>query len=327
MTPQPPPSLVVLGGGTFGTSLAAALARTGRPVTLVVRDPQVVASIQTRRVNEKYLPDARLPKGIHATAEIAVAASAQAVFLAVPSHSLLATAGLLQPLLRPGTVVLNLAKGLHEHHITLDRALQQVLPHCAVGALKGPNFARPLLHGAPTGMTLALPPGVAPGRGQAWFQGSNVQVEEHADVSGIEFVAAVKNVIAIAMGLCDAIEDNPNTRFMVVSKLIAEAHRLVGHFGYDPSVMFTFAGLGDMLMTSLNDASRNRTLGLLIGRGFDFVGQTGGPVMEGRKATRLLAAHTQTEADRFPIVHHLDQVFSAGLSPQAFYQRVTKPAL
>ena len=316
--------LVVLGGGTFGTSLGAALAKAGNRVTLIVRDQSVAESINIRRVNEKYLPDAKLPRDLKASCAMEDVSTAGMVFLAVPSRSILETAATIRPILQTRACVINLAKGLHEETLTLDRALANELPGVVIGSLKGPNFARPLLHGAPTGMTLALSDLTRSKEVLQVFEGSNVSVEAHLDLSGVEFVAAVKNVFAVVMGICDAIEDNPNTRFMILSKIIAECHRLLIHFGFDPSVMFTYAGLGDMLMTSLNDTSRNRTLGLLIGRGFNFVTQGAGPVTEGKKATRLLTQHTIATAGHFPIIHGLDEVFEGKKSPQEYFKSLAK---
>lgn len=318
---------VVVGGGAFGTALGSVIASTGMVVQLLVRDEGQRDDINLRHCNSQYLPDTRLPDSLRATTDIAEALHlSPCVFLAVPSSSLGSIAEQLRPHLRPGTCVLNLAKGLHLETLTLDRLLARALPSQVIGALKGPNFARPLLHGAPSGMTLALSDPSLCGEVQALFRRTAVHTETWDDLSAIEFVSAIKNVFAVVMGICDAIEDNPNTRFMILKMIVSESHSLLDFFGFDPKVLFTYAGLGDMLMTAMNDTSRNRTLGLLIGRGFDFIQQVSGPVTEGKKAARLLRQRTDAARERFPLISAVDAIFDGQLAPQLFHRNITRCA-
>lgn len=316
---------VVVGGGAFGSAIAAVLARRGTLVKILLRDESQCQEFNRLHVNAKYLPDIKLPEEIHATTDGRDAlASADVVFLAVPSHSIESVLNGLIPCIDKKCVVINLAKGLNEQEFTLDNVLRRLLPDQIIGCLKGPNFARPLINRAPSGMTLALSDDSVAKSFSNLFKESSIQLEYFNDLSSVEFISAVKNVLAVVMGMCDAIEDNPNTRFMVLKNIISEAKCLVDHFGYSPDVIFTFAGLGDMLMTSLNDSSRNRTLGLLIGRGFDFSSTGAGPVTEGRKVARLLHSKLAANSAGFPLVGALNAIFHNELKPQEFYRQITK---
>jgi len=314
---------VIVGGGAFGTAFAAVLARTGIEVGMLMRDATLAESINTRQVNPKYLPDAKIPRGVFASVEAAsVLHHAEHVFLAVPSKGLVDKVTEILPHLPADACLINLSKGMHPELITLDRAIKQAAPQHTIGAIKGPNFARPLLHGAPSGMTLAVEDVRRQQPILDLFRETNVQMETWPRVADVEFAGAMKNVLAVAMGICDAIEDNANTRFLIIQKMINEARALLQVFGHDAGVLFTYAGLGDMLMTALNDTSRNRTLGLLIGRGFDFT-QVGGPVLEGRKSTRLLREHLQGRETEHALLAQLDAIFEGTLSPQEFYRNLT----
>jgi glycerol-3-phosphate dehydrogenase (NAD(P)+) len=300
-----------------------ALACSALRTSSVTSVPLRASAINQTRRNERYLPDYRLPRNVRAAAGFDAIDAAELLLLAVPSHSVEGTCRLLRPRLRPGAAVLNLAKGLHPEFITMNTAIERELPDAQVGALKGPTFARPLLHGSPSGMTLALADAALQARVMALFAGSSAVLERWASVGDVEFVGGIKNVLAIAVGICDAIEENPNTRFLVIKEVINEAHALLVHFGFDPGVLLTYAGLGDLLMTGLNDTSRNRTLGLLIGRGFEFAHQVSGPVLEGRRSTSLLCSRLPPDGTGFPVVRALSAVFEQQLSPQQFHNRIT----
>lgn len=316
---------MLVGGGAFATAIGAALAVAGHPATLLMRDEALAAELRAQRVNRRYLPDVRLPEGLGATTDLAVLDAAAVVFLAVPSHSIEATCRQHAARLQPGVRLVNLAKGLHAEGFTLDTVIARAVPQAVVAALKGPTFARPMLHGARSGMTLACADEVAAAELAALFVGSGVEVERWPSVADVECVSALKNVLAVMMGLCDAIEDSPNTRFLVLHKLIREARTLLRALGYDPDVLFTSAGFGDLLMTALNDTSRNRTLGLLLGRGFELAVTESGPVLEGRRSVRLIRARLAAKGGSpTPLVQALHEVFEGTRSPQDFFDGLTR---
>lgn len=318
-------TVVVIGGGAFGTAIACAIAQSTADVTLLVRSREQADSINLHRRNIKYLPDYKLPKRVKASTGRECLRKADVIFLALPAQAIGSTCRAIGSLLRRDAVVINLAKGLHEKFFTLDRAMASALPGRTLGALKGPNFARPMLQGAPSGMTLAMSD---PARARAihlLFRNSAVTVEDWHDLGAVEFIGAVKNVLAIIMGICDATEDNPNTRFLVIQRILREANLLLETFRFHPGVLFTFAGCGDLLMTSLSDSSRNRTLGLLIGRGFEFASSAAGPVLEGRRTIGIITSRLAQERREHPLLFALEAVFRNELSPQQFFKQITRP--
>lgn len=320
-------NVVIVGGGAFGTAIGTAIASSGADVTLLLRSSAQAASINTDRRNLKYLPDFRLPRNIRASTHNDCLRDAAAVFLAVPSHSIEQTCEQIKESLSPPTCVVNLAKGLHATHFTMNKAITSILPGTAVGSLKGPTFARPLVHEAPSGMTVAFDSPVNCETVLQLFKSSRVHVESWLGVEDIEFVSALKNVLAIAMGICDAIEDNANTRFLVIQKIINEARSLLQALGFNKDVLYTYAGLGDLLMTALNDTSRNRTLGLLLGRGFDLVVSENGPILEGKRSTHLICKKLGADLMQYEVINGLRAVFEHTLTPQEFFNALTQNRL
>jgi glycerol-3-phosphate dehydrogenase (NAD(P)+) len=315
---------VVIGGGSFGTAIACAIAQSTAEVTLLVRSRQQEESINLHRRNNKYLPDYKLPKRVKASTRRECLKRADVAFLALPAHSIEATCRTIAPLLKRNAIVVNLAKGLHDKDFTLDKAMSRILGNRHIGTMKGPTFARPMLQGAPSGMTLALNEPACAKDIHPLFRNSAVVIEDWHDMSAVEFISAAKNVLAIIMGISDATEDNPNTRFLVIQKILREAHLLLETFRFHPGVLYTFAGCGDLLMTSLCDSSRNRTLGLLIGRGFEFASSASGPVMEGRRTIGIITSRLHPERDQHPLLFALEAVFRNAMSPQEFFKTITR---
>lgn len=318
---------VIVGGGAFGTAIACTLAsRSANKVMILVRSQVLSDSINESRRNTKYLADFKLPKAVKATTNYQVLSEAEIIFLALPAHQVVAFVTEHQVKFSPEAIIINLAKGLDEDNLTLDRAILKVLPDVTLGTLKGPNFARALLAYAPAGMTMAFSIKAKESeiKVRKIFSQSNVSLEFWNNLTEVEFVSALKNVLAIVMGVCDAIEENPNTRFLIVKKIIDEAYRLVIANGFNPGVLLTYAGIGDLLMTALNDSSRNRTLGLLIGRGFDFAAQVSGPVMEGKRTINLLSEKLEGQIDTYPVLKNLKELFEQKIQPIEFFQEISK---
>lgn len=315
----------IIGGGAFGTAIACVLSHGNDTIKVVVRDKAQAESINLHRKNTKYLPDFKLPRKIKATVDLNSCQESDIIFLAVPTKALESTCIALRSIAKPGATIVNLSKGLHASHFTLDRLVAHHLPDNIFCALKGPTFARPLMFGAPAGMTLGCHDPKTISRVKAIFKSGPVNIEEWSNPTEIEFISAIKNVLAIIVGICDATEDNPNTRFLVVNKILREAHILLEAFELDLNVLFTYAGCGDLLMTALNDSSRNRTLGLLIGRGFDFRTGASGPLLEGQRTLHLILKHLASNNAEHLLLVGLDRVLRQELSPQEFFQLITQP--
>jgi glycerol-3-phosphate dehydrogenase (NAD(P)+) len=315
---------VVIGGGSFGTAIGCALAQTCSNVTILVRCKQQALEISSNRRNSKYFPEYKLPKKVKATVDFTCLNDADVVFLALPAHAIQDTCDRIQSVVTPNTPVLNLAKGLHDKCFTLDKAIRRALPANPIGALKGPSFSRPILQGAPSGLTVAMSSPDLNHQIRQLFRNSSIMVDEWHDVSAVEFISAVKNVLAIVMGIGDATEDNPNTRFLIMQKILHEANSLLEAFHFDARVLFTYAGCGDLLMTSLSDNSRNRTLGLLIGRGFAFTSSASGPVLEGKRSIRIITSRLKNDKEHHPLLFALENVFRETMSPEEFFTMITR---
>lgn len=318
-------SIAIIGGGAFGTAIACVLSRGNEKINLFVRDEIQADSINQKRKNTKYLPDFKLPKKLKATVDINSCNEADIIFLAVPTKALESTCIALKSIIKSDAIIVNLSKGLHTDHFTLDRLVSHHLPENVFCSLKGPTFARPLMFGAPAGMTLGCHDPNVIAQVKSIFRTGPVSIEEWSNPTEIEFISAIKNVLAIIVGICDATEDNPNTRFLVVNKIFREANLLLKAFRFETQTLFTYAGCGDLLMTALNDSSRNRTLGLLIGRGFDFRSSSSGPLMEGHRTLQLILKHLETINSKHSLLIDLDRVLKEELSPQEFFQLITQP--
>jgi glycerol-3-phosphate dehydrogenase (NAD(P)+) len=315
---------VVVGGGAFGTAISCALAQSCAEVTLLVRSKTQERSINSERRNSEYLPEYKLPKRVKASTSRNCLGSADAVFLALPSHTIGSIGAIIGPHLNSTTIVVNLAKGLHARHLTLDKALAKALPNTTIASLKGPTFARPMMYGAPSAMTLAMNPTGRAEEIHRLFRHSAMAIEDWPDIGSVEFISAAKNVFAIIQGICDAIDDNPNTKFLVMQKILAGADRLLRALSFDPQVLFTYAGCGDLLMTSLSDSSRNRTLGLLMGRSFALPVATTGPLLEGQRSINIITSRLKHDRDAHPLIFALQAVFEGKVSPQQFFRQLTR---
>ncbi len=317
---------VVIGGGAFGTAMSCALAQSCSEVTLLVRSKTQERSINNERRNSEYLPEYKLPKKVKASTRRDCLGSADAVFLALPSYTIGSIGRVIGPHLKSNAIVVNLAKGLHAQHLTLDKALAEALPGATIASLKGPTFARPMMYGAASGMTLAMSPTGRAAEIHRMFRHSAMAIEDWPDIGSVEFISAAKNVFAIIQGICDAIDDNPNTRFLVMQKVLAAADRLLQALSFDPQVLFTYAGCGDLLMTSLSDSSRNRTLGLLMGRSFVLPVASTGPLLEGQRSIDIITSRLEHDRDTHPLIFALLAVFKGEVSPQQFFRELTRSA-
>lgn len=262
--------ITVLGAGAWGTALAVSLA-SHHTVTLWARDANQVAILQSSRCNQRYLPDIALPENLRLHADFAVAiASAELVIIATPTAGLRAV--LRQLAQASGNFgVVWLCKGFEAETALLPHQVvaQELLPHVPCGVLSGPSFAQEVARGLPTALTLAS-------ADQA-FARSTAQALHHArlrvyachDVIGVEVGGAVKNVLAIAAGICDGMSLGFNARAALLTRGLAEISRLGLKLGGRTETLGGLSGAGDLILTCTGDLSRNRQVGLLLARQHD----------------------------------------------------------
>lgn len=321
--PEPAPPLThiaVLGAGAWGTALAAALARAGRQVTLWARDPAQAEMIGRLRRNERYLPEIELPAGLVVTAALQRALEGTGLLLAAtPVAGLRQLLGLLRTQ-RVSAPLVWLCKGFEQGtgrlpHQIVTEALGAAIPS---GALSGPSFALEVARNLPCALTLASGDAAFARDAAAALHGAKLRVYHSTDLVGVEIGGAVKNVMAIAVGICDGLGLGQNARAALITRGLAELSRLGVALGGTVQTFMGLAGAGDLILTATGDLSRNRRVGLELARGRSLEEILGalGHVAEGvysAEEVMRLAASTRIE---MPITEAVNAVLRGSLAPQ-----------
>jgi glycerol-3-phosphate dehydrogenase (NAD(P)+) len=316
-------SVTILGAGSWGTALAVHLARLGRDVRLWARNGDLAARLESARENATYLPGVSLPPSLHATSDLGQAAAGAAMVVFVsPSSSIRGLAEAVQPHLDPGAVLVTAAKGVEQDtRLTMSAVLDDVLGHhhkARVAALSGPSFAREVGHGVPTAVTAAARDVAIAEAVQQTFNGQTLRVYTSTDVIGVEIGGAVKNVIAVAAGVSDGLGFGHNSRAALITRGLAEITRLAVRLGADRQTLAGLSGLGDLVLTCTGDLSRNRTVGLRLGRGerlSDIVASMT-EVAEGVRNTRSVRDLAQSVAVEMPITEQMYLLLYEDKSPR-----------
>lgn len=282
--------IVILGAGSFGTAVANQLAfNPHNKITLLVRDREMERQINEQHVNSKYFPRRQLHQGLIATMDYSVIASADLLLLAVPSKAMKAVAAKIKPHLSSKLVIVNMAKGLMENGNTIVEYLQEELRFLPVISLKGASFSIEMINSLPTLMTVGFHKKEQLDRLLLATENTNIFLDYTNDVKGVELLSALKNIYAMALGNIDANFNAVNTRFLVLTKAVEEIKYMINAMGGREETIFLCCGIGDISLTGLSDLSRNRTLGLLIGKGFYSGSLTeNSVVLEGLNTLRLV---------------------------------------
>jgi glycerol-3-phosphate dehydrogenase (NAD(P)+) len=264
-----PASIAIVGAGSWGTALAVHLGRRGNPVRLWARDADLADRIRTLGANPRYLPDVRFPAGVMATASATEAlAGADLAIVAVPSRFLGQIASVVAPSVPRGVLVVSATKGIERRRtLRMSEVLGGALPGRPVAVLSGPSFAREVALGKPAALVVAAADADVAVRVQRELATPEFRLYTNRDVVGVEIAGALKNVIAIAAGLSDSLDLGDNARAALITRGLAEIVRLGVALGASPRTFAGLAGLGDLLLTCTGALSRNRSLGLAVGRG------------------------------------------------------------
>jgi glycerol-3-phosphate dehydrogenase (NAD(P)+) len=312
----------VLGAGSWGTALAVHLARAGVPAILWARRPAVAAAIGAARENAAYLPGCRLPDGLVVTGDLAVAlADRDLVIFAAPAQATRALFGAAAPHLAAGADLLLASKGLEQASgLRLTEVLAAEIPARAAGAavLSGPSFAAEVAKGDPTAVVVASLDGAAARRVQAALSQRNLRLYTNGDIIGVELCGALKNVMAIATGIVEGLGLGTNTRAALITRGLAEITRLGVALGGQPSTFSGLAGTGDLVLTCTGGLSRNRAVGIEIGRGRILGDVLAGMSMvaEGVPTTRAAVALAGRQGIEMPIATKVEQVLFGGRAPR-----------
>jgi len=317
--------IVVIGAGSIGTSLGNALSfRVDLNITLLSVESDVVESINATRINKKYFPNILLNPNLRATTDVNILSSAELVFIAIPSVAVVDYMQTVKHLLSPNAILINLAKGFGCHKQIISECLAVHLPN-PVCALKGPSFAREIINNSPTSFTLSSHSEEICKSIEHIFDETILFVDISTDILGVEILSILKNIYAIVIGIVDAHFNSPNLRFMMFTRAFNEMRSILLHFGGQEETMFRYCGIGDFGLTSLNDLSRNRTLGLLIGKGFFNEGISNKVVLEGRIAMRIILEKLEIEKmpqSSYPMMLQLDKVFSGNTDIAEFVNKL-----
>ncbi|MGA2398394.1 MAG: NAD(P)H-dependent glycerol-3-phosphate dehydrogenase [Steroidobacteraceae bacterium] len=266
---QSPTPMAVIGAGSWGTALAIQCARAGQPTRLWGRDAAHVESMRRVRRNARYLPDAEFPPSLAPVADLAEAlAGARDVLVAVPSHAFRAMLLAIEPLIDADTRVAWASKGFEMTSGLLPHEVAHEVFGSRPGAvLSGPTFAREVGAGLPTAMTVASRDAHFAKELALRLSGPEFRAYTQSDIVGVEVGGAVKNVIAIGSGIADGMGFGANTRVALITRGLAEMTRLGLRLGAKRDTFMGLAALGDLVLTCTDDQSRNRRLGLALGRG------------------------------------------------------------
>lgn len=258
----------VLGAGGWGTAVARLLANHGHETVLWARDPDRAAVIDRERCNSKYLPGVALPETLAITSDFPAAVGSDALVLAVPSIGM---SDLLARIVDSGSsprIAINLAKGMDcATHRTMSELISDSLPNASVFTLSGPSHAEEVGRDVPTAVVLA---GLDLDLGrmlQREISTSKFRVYLSEDIRGVETCSTIKNVIALATGISDGLGYGDNSRGALITRGLAEMVRFGRHFGVQDATFFGLSGLGDLVATCTSRHSRNRAVGVRLGRG------------------------------------------------------------
>ena len=262
-------NIFIIGSGTFGTAISNELANnSSNNVIIFARSLDTVNEINNKHTNKKYFPNKQLNLSLKSTNIHADIASADVIFIALPSSVLKDALVDFRDYISQNQLLVNLSKGIYKDGNTIIDFLKEFLDSKNIVTLKGPSFAVEIMEQANTLLTLGYSNEDQKELIHRIFMYTNIHFDSTKDIRGVEILSAIKNIYALLIGVIDAKYNSPNTRFMFLTKTFTEIRILNNEFQGELDTLFLSCGLGDLCLTSLNDLSRNRTLGLLIGKGF-----------------------------------------------------------
>lgn len=314
--------IAVIGGGAWGTGLAVVLGRKGtHRVRLWAHEIEVCDSINRRRVNERFLPGCTIPESVSAGSNlIEVLEGAEIVVSVMPSQHCRTLFQQMRPLLSSTSLVVSATKGLEEGSLLrMSEVIGDVLQRDEnIGALSGPSFAQEVARGDPTAITVASNDTSLLGTVQQEFSDPRFRVYTNTDIVGVELGGSLKNVIAIAAGICDGLGLGHNSVAALITRGLAEMTRLVVACGGRADTMAGLAGLGDLVLTCTGGLSRNRSVGVELGRGKklpDIIANMHGMVAEGVFTTTAAVGLARSRKVEMPISEQMYAILHDGKSP------------
>jgi glycerol-3-phosphate dehydrogenase (NAD(P)+) len=327
-------AIAVIGAGAWGTSISIVLGRKGsHRVRLWAHEKEVCDSIAQRRVNEKFLPGCSIPDSVSPSNDLAAAIEGARIVVSVmPSQHCRSIFEQMRAHLRPETLIISATKGLEETSLLrMTEVIVQVLDKGGhrprVGALSGPSFAMEVAQGDPTAVTIASQDEDLARIVQNDFSDPSFRVYTNSDVTGVELGGALKNVVAIAAGICAGLELGHNSVAALITRGLAEMTRLAVACGGRADTMAGLAGLGDLVLTCTGGLSRNRSVGVELGRGRklpEIVAGMHGMVAEGIFTTTAAVGLAKARRVEMPITEQMHAILHNGKDPRDAIQELMK---
>ncbi len=320
--------IAVIGAGAWGTALAIVLGRKEVcEVSLWAHEPEVSLSINSRHVNDFFLAGQPIPSAVTATSSLEDALSNAGIVVSVmPSHHTRRVFQAMAPHLCSGMLFVSATKGIeNDTCLRMTEVITEVVQNSSqrfsprIAALSGPTFAKEVAENHPTALAVASTDQELAGIVQLEFSDPRFRVYTNTDVVGVELGGALKNIVAIAAGVCDGLGLGHNSVAALITRGLAEITRLVVACGGHPETMAGLAGLGDLVLTCTGGLSRNRAVGVELGRGRnlnDIIAGMHGMVAEGVLTTNAAIGLAAKMGVEMPITEQMHAILQQGKSPQ-----------
>lgn len=326
--------IAVIGAGAWGTAISIVLGRTGsHNVRLWAHEPEVRESINARHVNDLFLPGDKIPVSVHATNDLAEALHKAAIVVSVmPSHHARHLFRAMTPNLRDDMLFVSASKGIENDSLCrMTEVIAATVPFpIRIGALSGPSFAKEVAEGHPTAITIASADRELARAVQSEFSDPGFRLYTNDDVVGVELGGALKNIIAIAAGVCDGLGLGHNSVAALITRGLAEITRLVVACGGRQQTMAGLAGLGDLVLTCTGGLSRNRSVGVALGKGQKLkaiIAGMHGMVAEGVLTTNAAIGLAHKMGVEMPITQQMHAILQQGKSPKdAIRELMARPS-
>lgn len=304
--------VAVLGGGSFGTSIANILADNGHHVKLWMRNEETVRNIETLHENTRYLPGKKLNPSIQPTTSLESAVSnSDLIFVAIPSKAFKQVVTDAAQWLDDSKMLVSTTKGIEVDGFRLmSQILEDCTPCSKIGVLSGPNLAKEIAERTLTGSVIASEYGVVRQTVQDTLSCNYFRVYANSDRFGVELGGALKNIYAIASGMAAAMGMGENTKSMLITRSLAEMSRFASRLGGNPMTFLGLAGVGDLYVTCTSPLSRNYQVGhaLAEGRDLDEILENLGGTAEGVNTIRLVKGKSEELEVYMPLVHGLYEI-------------------
>ncbi|HXA18249.1 MAG TPA: NAD(P)H-dependent glycerol-3-phosphate dehydrogenase [Thermoanaerobaculia bacterium] len=325
--------LSIIGAGSFGTAVAAVAARCGNEVVLWAHDPNVAAEIRDTRHNPIYLPSIELDQRVHATSSLAEAvAFSDVMFMIVPSHHYRGVLAQMRPHLRGETAIVSATKGIEID--TLQRmsevtALELGRSLRSFAVLSGPTFALEMARGDPTAAVIASLDLELAEEVQHALSSPTFRIYNSSDVTGVELAGSLKNVIAVAAGVIEGLGLGSNTTAALITRGLHEVTKLSVALGGRVETLAGLAGMGDLVLTCTGSLSRNRSVGVALGKGKPLaeILSESRTVAEGVRTSKAAKELADRHGIEMPITSEMYGVLHQGQSPRTALQRLMTRSL